>query len=110
MHSLSKGLVLFARLEWGLGDVKSLGPSSFSGTKNGKTINFTSHTSQYDKDYMVELPHKDGSDYIVLFIPNKEGDNVVMMDSKECQWGEKVSMQWISKRIKYKTRFSVTSV
>lgn len=89
--------------------MKSLGPSLFSGSKGGKVIKFKLNTSNYDADYMVRIPDTDGSDFVALFVPNKTGDNFVLLESSVVpEGGGQVSMQWIADNIKYKTRFNAT--
>jgi hypothetical protein len=103
MISLSKGFGLFAAIEWGLGDVKFLSPQSFSGKKNGRVMTFHVHAENYDKDFTVSVPKFD-TDFLLLFIPNKEGDNCVVLTRPDTweRTGQRVDMVWISKKLKRK--------
>jgi len=101
--SLSKGFGAFAAIEWGLRDVKFLSPQIFSGKKNGRTMTFHVHAENYDKDFTVSMP-KFNTDFLLLFIPNKEGDNCVIM-TKEDSWDKiesRVDMTWIASKLKRK--------
>ena len=101
--SPSKVFGLYASIEWGLRDIKFLGPQSFCGSKEGKTWSFFANVSEHDKEFDVFLP-KFEDDYVILFIPNKVGDNCVLIDKASCteRMGQKVSMKWIAQRIKRK--------
>jgi hypothetical protein len=99
----SKPLGLYAGLEWGLGDITFLSPFSFSGTKGGKVITFHCAMNDYDSNFNVYIPEFT-EDVICLFIPNKDGDNSVLLTKQDCMrvMGKDVSMRWISKKIKKK--------
>ncbi len=90
-------------MEWGLGDVKFLSPQTFSGRKKGRIMTFTVHAENYDKDFTVSVP-KFETDFLLLLIPNKEGDNCVVLTRVDT-WeriGQRVDMVWISKKLKRK--------
>lgn len=106
--SLSKGFGAFAAIEWGLRDVKFLSPQTFSGSKNGRTMTFHVHAENYDKDFTVGVPYFD-TDFLLLFIPNKEGDNCVILtraDSWEKR-ASRVDMTWIARKLKRKWNATV---
>ena len=90
-------------IEWGLGDIKFLSPQTFSASKGGRSMSFHVHAENYDKNFSVSIPKFD-TDFLLLFIPNKEGDNCVIL-TKEDTWekrGNRVDMKWISKKLKRK--------
>ena len=41
-------------------------------------MSFHVHAENYDKDFTVSVPKFD-TDFLLLFIPNKEGDNCVIL-------------------------------
>lgn len=90
-------------MEWGLRDIEFLSPQTFSACKNGRRMSFHVHAENYDKDFTVSIP-KFGTDFLIVFIPNKEGDNCVVL-TKEDSWEKRdsrVDMIWISKKLKRK--------
>jgi len=100
---LSKGFGAFAAIEWGLRDVKFLSPQTFSGSKNGRAMTFTVHAENYDEDFTVSIPKFD-TDFLLLFIPNKEGDNCVILTRAD-SWERResrVDMTWIARKLKRK--------
>lgn len=107
--SHSKGLALFMSIEWGLRDIKFLGPHSFSASKDGRVFEFDVCTSLHDDNFDVMLPTFD-REYIIMFIPNKSGDNCVLMTKNDCveKMGNKVSMKWVADRIKRKWHVRTT--
>lgn len=66
----------------------------------------------YDKDFNVFIPRFE-EEYICICLPNKSGDNNVLLTKDDCKdvMNQKVSMKWISQRIKKKweTKISPTS-
>lgn len=107
----SKPLGLYAGLEWGLGDIKFLSPFSFSGTKEGRIFHFHVAVSDYDKDFNVFLPLFT-EPFIILFIPNKTGDNCVMLAGDRCSrdMGQKVSMQWVANNLSRKWEMKISPI
>lgn len=99
----SKPLGLYAAMEWGLKNVKFLSPFSFCGSKDGKEMTFHTYMEDHDKNFDVFIPEFT-EDYIILFIPNKAGDNSIVLTLEDClsEMGNKVSMEWLAKRIKRK--------
>ena len=108
----SKPLGLYAAIEWGLRDVKFLSPFSFCGSKDDITHTFHCSMQDYDDDFKVYIPEFT-EDFIVIFLPNKKGDNNILLTNEDCKevMGTKVSMEWIANRIKKKwaTKISRTS-
>jgi len=102
-HCHSKGIGLFVSIEWGLKNLRFFGPHSFSAKKDGKEFTFDVFTSPYDQNMDVYLPSFI-SQYVIIFIPNKSGDNCVLMTREDCISSQetKVSMKWIAERIKRK--------
>tara|TARA_R100001463_G_scaffold28337_4_gene64863 strand:- start:22589 stop:22942 length:354 start_codon:yes stop_codon:yes gene_type:complete len=103
MTCLSKSFGIYAMMEWGLRDVKFLSPQTFSGKKGGRTMTFTAAMRSYDKDFMVPIPNFE-TNYLILFIPNKEGDNCIILEERDGMvWNEdKVSLNWIALNLKRK--------
>lgn len=90
-------------IEWGLRDIEFLSPQTFSACKKGRRMSFHVHAENYDKDFTVSVPKFD-TDFLLLFIPNKEGDNCVILTRPDT-WekiGQRVDMVWISKKLKRK--------
>ena len=65
--------------------------------------------SDYDKDFNVYIP-KFTEKFICLIIPNKKGDNSVILTKEDCQevMGKKVSMQWIADKLKKKWAVTIS--
>ncbi len=107
----SKPLGLYAGLEWGLGNIRFLSPFSFSGTKQGVTHTFHVSMQDYDKDFNLYIPEFE-EQYIVLFIPNKSGDNAVLLTRDGCldKMCSMVSLKWISKKLKKKWAMKISPI
>lgn len=107
--SHSKGIALLMSVEWGLRNIRFLSPHSFSAEKDGKVFCFDVCTSIHDDSFDVMLPAFD-NEYLIMFIPNKSGDNCVLMTNNDCteMMGKKVSMKWIADRIKRKWNVRTT--
>jgi len=101
----SKPFSLFTSLDWGLRDVKVTSPFSFSARKNGLEMSFKC-VIMYHNNGMVMMKKYD-EDYLLLLIPNKKGDNFIVLTKEDCeeQMEELVSFEWLAPRIKRKTRF-----
>ena len=110
LTSPSKAFGLYASIEWGLRNVKFLSPHSFCASNETDTWSFHTYVSEYDAEFNVFLPEFD-DDYIILSIPNKGGDNCVLMDKASCKecMNQKVSMKWIATRIKRKWNATYTT-
>jgi len=103
MTSLSKGFGVYAMIEWGLRDIEFLSPQTFSACKGTRRMSFHVHAENYDKDFTVSIPKFD-TDFLLLFIPNKEGDNCVILTRADT-WekrASRVDMTWIAKKLKRK--------
>jgi len=103
MTFLSKGFGLYAAMDWGLRDIRFLSPQTFSGKKDGRTMSFFVHLEEYDEDFTISIPHFD-TEFLIAFIPNKEGDNCVILTHKDAseKIGCRVEMTWISQNLKRK--------
>lgn len=99
----SKPVGLYAAIEWGLRDVKFLSPYSFCGSKDSVNLTFHCIMSDYDSDFNVYIPSF-SEKYICIVIPNKSGDNGVVLTHEDCRevMGKKVSMKWIAEKLKKK--------
>jgi hypothetical protein len=98
----SKLFANFALFEWGLSSFKLLGPHSFMGVgKEDKEVTFFCHIENH-KDFTVSIP-SNNEDFVILCIPNKAGDNCVVMKSSDCS-GRVMSLEEIAKVIKRKFR------
>ena len=106
----SKPLGLYAAIEWGLRDVKFLGPFSFCATKNENKLTFHCTMSDHDKDFKIYIP-KFTEQYICVTIPNKKGDNSVLLSREDCEgvMGTRVSMQWIADKLKKKWELKISN-
>jgi len=103
MTFLSKGFGLYAVMDWGLRDIRFLSPQTFSGKKDGRSMAFFVHSEEYDEDFKISIPHFD-TEFLIVFIPNKEGDNCVVLthaDASE-KIGCRVEMTWIAQNLKRK--------
>lgn len=69
--------------------------------------------NDYDPDFNVFIPLFTEK-YICIIIPNKKGDNSVLLTREDCAdvMGGKVSMQWIADKLKKKwaMKISPTSI
>jgi hypothetical protein len=109
MNCLSKVFSLYARLEWGLSDVKITTPIFFSAkNKEMKDIEFMC-VMQDHKDATIDLPVF--NDILLMLIPNKKGDNFIVLDQKGCKkmMGRNVTFKELADAIRRKTRFEVTT-
>ena len=101
----SKSFGFYACFEWGLRDVKFLSPFSFSASKGGKRITFfvcmQDHT---DKCEIYLSPFTE--DYLILYIPNKKGDNCVVIDGADCTGQSTIDFKWIASHFKRKFRIN----
>jgi hypothetical protein len=64
----------------------------------------TFHCSLQDSEnYMVDIPEFE-SEFLILAIANKRGDNCVVLTKEDCagSMGESVDFQWIAKHLKRK--------
>lgn len=107
----SKPVGLYAALEWGLRDVKFLGPFSFCGSKEDINLTFHCTMNDYDSDFNVFIPSFTEK-YICIIIPNKKGDNSVLLTRDDCKgvMGSKVSMQWIAEKLKKKWAMPISPI
>lgn len=101
----SKPFGFYACWEWGLRDIKFLSPFSFSANKDGKRITFFVHVQDHSDEYEVSLPLF-SEDYLILYIPNKEGDNCVVIDGKDCIGRLTANFKWIALSLKRKFRIN----
>jgi hypothetical protein len=110
MNCLSKVFSFYARLEWGLSDVKVTTPIFFSAKpkKGGDSIEFMC-VMQDHKDATIDLPVF--NDILLMLIPNKKGDNFIVLDRKGCQsmMGRNITFKELAGAIKRKTRFEVST-
>ena len=108
MTCLSKVLSVYARLEWGMSDVKITTPIFFSAkTQKGDAVNFTCVMEDH-KDMTVFIPEFD--QFLLMLIPNKKGDNFIVLDHKGCEsmMNQIVTFKQIANVVRRKTRFEVT--
>ena len=105
----SKPVGLYAAMEWGLRDVKFLGPFSFCGKKDNLNLTFHCVMNDHDDDFNVYIPTFTEK-FLCLFIPNKEGDNTVVLTREDCKdvMGKKVSMRWIADKLKKKWAMKIS--
>jgi len=63
----------------------------------------------YDIDFKVFIPSFTEK-YICIIIPNKKGDNSVLLTRDDCSsvMGSKVSMQWIADKLKKKWEMKIS--
>ena len=98
----SKPFGLYAMMEWGLRDVKFLSPFSFSANTGDSTLTFHVSIQDHTEAHEVELPAID-EQYLILYIPNKRGDNCVVIDAKDCPSVDTfVEFKWVAKHLKRK--------
>jgi len=110
LTSPSKAFGLYASIEWGLRDVKFLSPHSFSASNGTHTWCFYCCLHEYDTNFDLLIPEFD-DDYLILSIPNKDGDNCVLLEKTDCAefMNQKVSMKWIATKIKRKWGVTFTT-
>lgn len=96
-------------MEWGLRDVTFLGPYSFCGRKEDINLTFHCIMQDYDPNFDVYIPKFDEK-YICLVIPNKTGDNSVLLSKDDCKevMGSKVSLKWISQKLRRKWEMKIS--
>jgi hypothetical protein len=100
---------LYAAMEWGLRNIAFLGPYSFCGNKDNVNLTFHCHMQDYDEDFNVYIPQFTEK-YIMLIIPNKKGDNSVLLTKDDCAdvMGSKVSMKWIANKLRRKWEMKIS--
>ena len=105
----SKPVGLYAAVEWGLRNITFLGPYSFCGSKDNVNLTFHCNMQDYDEDFDVYIPEFTEK-YIMLIIPNKDGDNSVLLTKDDCAdvMGSKVSLKWISNKLRRKWEMKVS--
>ena len=105
----SKPVGLYAAVEWGLRDITFLGPYSFCGTKDNTNLTFHCIMQDYDQNFDVYIPKFDEK-FICLVIPNKEGDNSVVLTRDDCKevMGSKVSLEWIAQKLRRKWEMKIS--
>ena len=64
---------------WKVKDITFLGPYSFCGSKDKVNLTFHCSMQDYDEDFMVYTVTEK---FICLVIPNKKGDNSVVLTRK----------------------------
>lgn len=99
----SKPIGLYAAMEWGLKNVKFVSPFSFCGSKEGKELTFQVSWQDHAEDFSLLIPEFN-EQYLIMYIPNKKGDNAVLLTREDClsSMGSRVNMKWIAERIKTK--------
>lgn len=67
--------------------------------------------NDYDSDFNVFIPSFTEK-YICIIIPNKKGDNSVLLTRDDCKgvMGSKVSMQWIAEKLKKKWAMPISPI
>lgn len=105
----SKPLGLYAALEWGLRDITFLSPFSFRATKGSVNLTFHCIMTDHDNNLNIFIP-KFTEEFLCLYIPNKKGDNTVVLTREDCKdvMGSKVSMQWIADKLKKKWEMTLS--
>jgi hypothetical protein len=98
-------------IEMGLRIVEFLDPFSFlaASTKTGEIIKFSTSIQDMNSDYTLFL-HDNESDYLVILINGKRGDNAILIDSKNVKdnLGSSVTFEFIADKITKKWRYEFT--
>ena len=106
MNCLSKAFSVYARLEFGIGDVKVISPFLFSGSPKGSNKRYEFHCHS-ENHVGAKLFIPKFKDTLFMLIPNKKGDNFIVL--KEADLKDKmngmVDFKTLANVIKYKTRF-----
>jgi hypothetical protein len=106
-HSkIEEKLYLLICFAWGMRR-RSLVPPVFKAERNGKEISFTIDVVDH-KDKTLTLPNKGKSDYKIVIIPNKVGDNLILLEGKDVWGKETITFQEVAPLIKYKERIEYT--
>ncbi len=95
-------LYLMVCFAWGMERVGSV-PPTYLANRGGKEISFTIDVVKH-KDKTLSLPKKGKSDYKIVIIPNKVGDNLILLEGKDVWGRETMTFDEIAKLIKYKER------
>ena len=106
MNCLSKVFSIYARLEFGIGDVKVINPFLFTGCPKGSNKRYEFHCQSYNHiDTKIFIPKF--NDTLFILIPNKKGDNFIVL--KESDLKDKmdgmVDFKTLANVIKFKSRF-----
>lgn len=95
-------LYLLLCFAWGMERVSSI-PPIYSAKRAGKEVSFTIDIIEHD-DKTITLSKKGESDYRVIIIPNKVGDNLILLESKDVRGRDAMTFQELAPLIKYKER------
>lgn len=99
---------LAVSIEWGLGDIKFLGPHSFRASFGGRQFSFhVEHVEHFNT--MIDIPVFE-TDLLLLLITNKRGDNLILLSRKDMMevMGTSIDFEWVAPFVKKKLRINVT--
>lgn len=106
--NIVKPVAIWASLEWGL-KVIAFGPRSFQAVTEDGEILVISCLIQDHVDSSLIIP-KFNNSYLVICIPNKEGDNCVLLTRDDCinHFNQKVTFKWVAKTLRKKFRIGIS--
>ena len=102
----SKVVAAYAVLNWGMRDVKISSPCFFSAISKDKRTTFCCSVQDHN-NATIDIPTDvSESEYMVFCIPNKQGANLIVLDSRDLKdrSGDNVSFEWLADKIKRKDR------
>lgn len=95
-------LYILVCIAWGM-ERKDSVPPIYKARRGGKEISFTIDVVEH-KDKSLSIPNKGKSDYKIVVIPNKVGDNLILLEGKDVWGRETMTFEEVAHIIKYKER------
>lgn len=114
LSDVGKAIGTLVCIEWGLRIVEFLDPFSFlaASTRTGVIVSVRCEVLEQQRKngtYCVDMT-KPEEEYYIGIIPDKVGDNVVLIKSDVMKDGcENYAYQWIAENLKAKLRIDVTT-
>lgn len=102
-----KAIAYMVSFDWGM-RITNLNPPFYETEKNEKTYRFWVGLNNH-RDSVVDLktPSKH-FDYGVIVIPNKRGDNIVLVNGSDIKGLDSISFEALAKIILWKNRIDIT--
>lgn len=109
-ESLTKTLSLLIKLEWGVDILKVDAPFISTTSKKGTPITIGCSVVSHDDGVIRQQKFRRKPNYLMLYIDNKSGNNLIMLSSKATDKlvTRDVSMRELAQSILYKNELEVS--